>query len=274
MRIGDLTLEPGGPLFLLAGPCVIEDDELPFRVARELKQIAAEAGVPFVFKSSFDKANRTSVSGFRGPGPAHGFALLKAVRDEVGVPVMTDIHEIEHAEMAVGHVDLIQIPAFLCRQTDLLVAAGRSGLAVNVKKGQFMAPWDIGHSIEKVRSTGNTNVCVTDRGVSFGYNALVSDMRAIPEMQKFGVPVVFDATHSVQKPSAAGGKTGGDRSMAPVLARAAVAAGCDGVFAETHPDPDVALSDGPNMIPLREMAKLLRTLVAIRKALDETGARA
>ncbi|MCB9896600.1 MAG: 3-deoxy-8-phosphooctulonate synthase [Planctomycetes bacterium] len=273
MRIGPLTLDPGGPLFLLAGPCVLENDELPLRVARELKAIAADAGVPFVFKSSFDKANRTSLDGFRGPGAEKGLAQLARIRDAVDVPVMTDIHEVCHAEMAIGKVDLIQIPAFLCRQTDLLLAAGRSGLAVNVKKGQFMAPWDIVHSIEKVRSTGNTNVCVTDRGVSFGYNALVSDMRAIPEMQKFGVPVVFDATHSVQKPSAAGGKTGGDRSMAPILARAAVAAGCDGVFAETHPDPDVALSDGPNMIPLKQMPKLLATLVAIRRALDETGAR-
>ena len=268
MRIGSLQLPPGGPLFLLAGPCVIEDDRLPFAVARELKAMTDDLGVPFVFKASFDKANRTSLSGFRGPGPAEGLALLKAVRDEVGCPVMTDIHEVAHAQAATGQVDLVQVPAFLCRQTDLLLAAGRSGCAVNIKKGQFLAPWDMRHPIDKVLSTGNTDVCVTERGVSFGYNTLVSDMRAIPQMQGLGVPVIFDATHSVQMPSAAGGKSGGDRTMAPVLARAAVAAGCDGLFAETHPDPDKALSDGPNMIPLAEMAALLKTLKAIRAAVQ------
>ncbi len=268
MNVGPLDLRPGGPLFLLAGPCVIEDDELPFTVARSLKATTDALGMPFVFKASFDKANRTSLDGFRGPGAEEGMALLAAVRDEVGVPVMTDVHEIAHCELAAGKIDLIQIPAFLSRQTDLLLAAGRSGCAVNIKKGQFMAPWDIGHSIDKVTSTGNHAVMVTDRGVSFGYNTLVSDMRAIPEMQAFGVPVVFDATHSVQKPSAAGGKTGGDRTMAPVLARAAVAAGCDGVFAETHPDPDKALSDGPNMIPLDELPAVLATLQRIRAAVE------
>ena len=269
MKIGTLDLAPGGPLFLLAGPCVIEDDKMPFAIARELKGMTAELGIPFVFKASFDKANRTRADSFRGPGPEEGLAILAEVRRQVGVPVMTDIHEREHAALAKGKVDIVQIPAFLCRQTDLLVAAGESGCAVNIKKGQMVAPWDIGWSIEKVRGTGNTRVLVTERGASFGYNTLVNDMRAIPEMQKFGAPVVFDATHSVQKPSFDGGKSGGDRTMAPILARAAVAAGCDGVFAETHPDPDKALSDGPNMIYLRDMPRLLATLVAIRKAITE-----
>jgi 2-dehydro-3-deoxyphosphooctonate aldolase (KDO 8-P synthase) len=273
MKVGSITIEAGGPLFLLAGPCVIEDDKAPFAIARELAELTGELGIPFIFKASYDKANRTSIDSFRGPGPEEGLALLAAVREEVGVPVMTDIHEPEHAALAAGKVDMVQIPAFLCRQTDLLVAAGKSGCAVNVKKGQFVAPWDIGWSIEKVRSTGNEKVLVTERGVSFGYNTLVNDMRAIPEMAKFGAPVVFDATHSVQKPSFAGGKSGGDRTMAPLLARAAVAAGCDGVFAETHPDPDNALSDGPNMIPLGEMRAMIRSLLAIRRALDEEQGR-
>lgn len=268
MKAGPLHLPPGGPLFLLAGPCVLEDERSPFDIARTLRDLTAELGIPFIFKASFDKANRTAVDAFRGPGPEQGLALLAAIREELGVPVMTDIHTPEHAEAARGKVDLVQIPAFLCRQTDLLLAAGRSGCAVNIKKGQFLAPWDMGPAIEKVQSTGNQDVCVTDRGASFGYNTLVSDMRAIPQMQRFGVPVVFDATHSVQMPGGAGRSTSGDRTMAPVLARAAVAAGCDGLFIETHPDPDNALSDGPNMIPLDELPALLRTLLAIRAAIS------
>ncbi len=269
MRIGPLDFVRGGPLLVMAGPCVLEDDRSPFDVARTLKEMTGELGLPFVFKASYDKANRTSVDAFRGPGVREGLDLLGAIRDEVGVPVMTDVHEPAHCELAVGKVDLLQIPAFLCRQTDLLVAAGRSGLAVNVKKGQFLAPWDIEHCITKVKSTGNEDVCVTDRGVSFGYNTLVSDMRAIPQMQSFGVPVVFDATHSVQQPGGAGRSTSGDRTMAPVLARAAVAAGADGLFAETHPRPDEAKSDGPNMIPLGELAKLLATLKRVQAAVRE-----
>ncbi len=269
MRIGSLEFVSGGPLLLMAGPCVIEDDRAPFEIARQLKEMTAELGMPFVFKASYDKANRTSVNAFRGPGVEEGLALLGALREEVGVPVMTDVHEPEHCAMAVGKVDLIQIPAFLCRQTDLLVAAGQSGLAVNIKKGQFLAPWDMEHCLGKVRSTGNENVCLTDRGYSFGYNALVSDMRAIPQMQALGAPVIFDATHSVQQPGGAGGSTSGDRKMAPVLARAAVAAGADGVFAETHPDPDNAKSDGPNMIPLAELAGVLKTLQRVQAAVRE-----
>ncbi len=269
VHVGPLTLRRGGPLFLIAGPCVIEDDKLPFAVARELRDVCATLGVPFIFKSSFDKANRTRGGSFRGPGPKEGLALLAEVRRQVGVPVLTDIHEPAHAELAAGQVDCVQIPALLARQTDLLLAAGRSGCAVNVKKGQYMAPWDIGWCIEKVLSTGNRNVLVTERGVSFGYGALVSDLRAIPEMQKFGQPVVFDATHSTQHMSAGpAGTSAGDRELAKVLARAAVAAGCDGVFAETHPDPDRALSDGPNMIRLADMAVVMQTLVRIREAIE------
>jgi 2-dehydro-3-deoxyphosphooctonate aldolase (KDO 8-P synthase) len=267
VRAGALTLRRGGPLFLIAGPCVLEDDKLPFLVAREMRDLCASLGVPYIFKSSFDKANRTRASSFRGPGVQEGLALLAAVRREVGVPVLTDIHEPAHAEAAAGQVDVVQIPALLSRQTDLLLAAGHSGCAVNVKKGQFMAPRDIGWCIEKVTSTGNPNVMVTERGVSFGYGSLISDMRAIPWMQAFGKPVVFDATHSTQHMSGGpGGTSGGDREMAKLLARCAVAAGCDGVFAETHPDPDRALSDGPNMIRLADMAGVVKTLVKIRAA--------
>ena len=266
MRIGPLQIALDGPLFVLAGPCVLEDERSPFAIAERLRDMTAELGLPFVFKASYDKANRTAVDAFRGPGAREGLDLLAAIRDEVGVPVMTDVHEPEHCELAKGKVDLIQIPAFLCRQTDLLLAAGRSGIAVNVKKGQFLAPWDMGPVIEKVRSTGNEDVCVTDRGVSFGYNTLVSDMRAIPQMAALGVPVVFDATHSVQQPGGAGRSTSGDRTMAPVLAKAAVAAGAHGLFAETHPRPDEAKSDGPNMIPLDEMQALLATLKRVQEA--------
>lgn len=267
IRAGSLTLRRGGPLFLIAGPCVLEDDKLPFIVARELRDLCASLGVPFIFKSSFDKANRTRAASFRGPGAKEGIALLAAVRREVGVPVLTDIHEPAHAEACAGQVDVVQIPALLARQTDLLLAAGQSGCAVNVKKGQYMAPWDINWCIEKVTSTGNQNVLVTERGVCFGYGALISDMRAIPWMQKFGKPVVFDATHSTQHMSGGpGGTSGGDRELAKLLARCAVAAGCDGLFTETHPDPDKALSDGPNMIRLGDMPRVLKTLVAVRAA--------
>jgi len=274
VRVGALTLARGGPLFLLAGPCVIEDERMPFEVARTLRDLCAPLGVPFVFKASFDKANRTRGDSFRGPGAKEGLALLADVRKHVGVPVMTDIHEPAHAELAAGLVDMVQVPAMLSRQTDLLIAAGRSGCAVNVKKSQSMAPWDARWLIEKVASTGNPNVMVTERGVTHGYGTLINDMRAIPQMQAFGKPVVFDATHSTQLMSGGpggSGVSGGDREMAKVLARAAVAAGCDGVFAETHPDPDRALSDGPNMIRLQDMPALLATLVRIRQAVEGAG---
>jgi len=267
VKLGPLTLPPGGPLFLIAGPCVIEDERMPFAIATELRDLCASLGVPFVFKASFDKANRTRGSSFRGPGPKEGLALLAELRRTVGVPVLTDIHEPAHAEAAAGQVDCVQVPALLSRQTDLLVAAARSGCAVNVKKGQFMAPEDARWIIEKVTGAGNPDVLVTERGVSFGYHTLVSDMRGIPIMQAFGKPVVFDATHSTQRMSGGpDGTSGGDREMAKVLARCAVAAGCDGVFAETHPEPERARSDGPNMIRLRDMPALVRTLVKIRAA--------
>jgi len=270
VKLGPLTLAPGGPLFLIAGPCVIEDERMPFDIATELRDLCASLKVPFIFKASFDKANRTRGGSFRGPGPKEGFALLAELRRSLGVPVLTDIHEPAHAELAAGQVDCVQIPALLSRQTDLLVAAARSGCAVNVKKGQFMAPEDARWIIEKVTGAGNPNVLVTERGTSFGYHTLVSDMRGIPIMQGFGKPVVFDATHSTQRMSGGpDGTSGGDREMAKVLARAAVAAGCDGVFAETHPEPERAKSDGPNMIRLRDMAALVRTLVGIREACGE-----
>ena len=269
MKLGTHVIEAGSSLFLLAGPCVIEDDAMPFEVAQTLKDMTDSLGIPFVFKASFDKANRTSLESFRGPGPEEGISLLEQVKEQVGCAVMTDIHKTRQAELCAGRIDVLQVPAFLCRQTDLLLAAGQSGCTVNIKKGQFMAPWDIRYSIDKVTSTGNEDVMVTERGVSFGYNTLVSDMRAIPEVQKLGVPVVFDATHSVQQPSGSGGTTGGDRSMAPTLAKAAVAAGCNGIFTETHPNPDQALSDGPNMIPLDEMDGLLKTLVALHSVVTD-----
>jgi 2-dehydro-3-deoxyphosphooctonate aldolase (KDO 8-P synthase) len=267
VKLGPHVLRPGGPLFLIAGPCVIEDERMPFAIATELRDLCASLRVPFVFKASFDKANRTRGASFRGPGVKEGLALLADVRRTVGVPVLTDIHEPAHAEAAAGQVDCVQVPALLSRQTDLLVAAARSGCAVNVKKGQFMAPEDARWIIEKVTGAGNPNVLVTERGVSFGYHTLVSDMRGIPVMQAFGKPVVFDATHSTQRMSGGpDGTSGGDREMAKVLARAAVAAGCDGVFAETHPEPERAKSDGPNMIRLKDMPALVRTLVRIREA--------
>ncbi len=267
VKLGPLELRPGGPLFLIAGPCVIEDERMPFAIATELRDLCASLGVPFIFKASFDKANRTRGSSFRGPGVKEGLALLAEVRRTVGVPVLTDIHEPAHAEAAAGQVDCVQVPALLSRQTDLLVAAAESGCAVNVKKGQFMAPEDARWIIEKVTGAGNPNVLVTERGVAFGYHTLVSDMRGIPVMQAFGKPVVFDATHSTQRMSGGpDGTSGGDREMAKVLARCAVAAGCDGVFAETHPEPERAKSDGPNMIRLKDMPALVATLVRIREA--------
>lgn len=251
-----------GP-FILAGPCVIEDRDLVLRTAGELASISARLGLPLVFKSSFDKANRTSITSFRGPGLEAGLEILAAVKRETGLPVVTDIHTPDQAT-AVGEVaDVIQIPAFLCRQTDLLAAAAATGRVINIKKGQFLAPWDMKNAVNKVRESGNHRVWLTERGSTFGYNNLVVDMRSIPEMAKFGVPVVFDATHSVQLPGGLGGASGGQREYVPVLASAAVAAGASGVFLETHPDPDTALCDGPNSLPLDQMEGLLRRLKAL-----------
>ena len=248
-----------GP-FVLAGPCVIENREITLATASALAAVAARLGLPLVFKSSFDKANRTSVTSFRGPGLDEGLSILAEVKRETGLPVVTDIHHPEQAAPVAEVADVLQIPAFLCRQTDLLVAAAATGRVVNIKKGQFLAPWDMKNAVDKVRASGNDNVWLTERGSTFGYNNLVVDMRSITEMKKFDVPVVFDATHSVQIPGGLGEASGGQREYVPVLASAAVAAGADGVFMETHPDPDKALCDGPNSLPLNRVEGLLTRL--------------
>lgn len=259
----------GQPLLWILGPCVIESHELTLQIADTLAELGQRLALPLVFKASFDKANRTSGKSFRGPGLVEGLKTLAAVKARTGLPVTTDVHEISHVGPAAEVCDLLQIPAFLARQTDLLLAAGRTGRAVNVKKGQFMAPWDMKNVVAKMREVGNQRLLLTERGASFGYNTLVSDMRAIPWMQELGCPVIFDATHSVQMPGGAGDRSGGDRRMAPYLARAAVAAGCDGLFIETHPRPDEALSDGPNMIALGDLPALLDTCLRIRQAIAD-----
>jgi 2-dehydro-3-deoxyphosphooctonate aldolase (KDO 8-P synthase) len=269
VTIGDLTAGPGRPLLWIAGPCVIESHELTLSIADTLKALAERLELPLIFKASFDKANRTSGRSFRGPGLHEGLRTLENVKRRTGLPVTTDIHEISQIEAAAQVVDLLQIPAFLARQTDLLQAAGRTGVAVNVKKGQFMAPWDMKHVVSKMEEVGNRRVLLTERGATFGYGQLVSDMRSIPWMQDLGRPVIFDATHSVQMPSAKGDRSGGDRRMVPCLARAAVACGCDGLFLETHPRPDEALSDGPNMVRLDDFPALVECCLRIREALAE-----
>lgn len=256
----------GERLALIAGPCVIEDEIVTRDIAARLRDIAGELQMPFVFKASFDKANRTSVSSYRGPGLHRGLEILARVKEAVGIPVLSDVHEVCQVQPAAEVLDMLQIPAFLCRQTDLLVAAGESGLPINIKKGQFLAPIDMRHCVEKVRSTGNEAITLCERGTTFGYNNLVVDMRALMIMRSLGYPVIFDATHSVQLPGAAGGRSGGERQFIAPLARAAVAVGVDGVFAEVHPDPDNALCDGPNALPLADVEPLLRTLLEVRSA--------
>ena len=258
----------GGELFLIAGPCVLEHDALVLETAERLAALAAERAIPFVFKASFDKANRTSVKGVRGPGIDAGLELLGRVRARTGAPILTDVHLPEQCAQTAEVCDVLQIPAFLCRQTDLLFAAAETGRAVNVKKGQFLAPWDLRHSLAKCASTGNVNLLATERGTSFGYGRLVVDMTGFRHLAAAGYPVVFDATHSVQEPGARGDATGGDRSLAPVLARAALATGSvDGLFFEVHPDPDRAPSDGPNMVRLDEFAEVLDGCLRIHRAL-------
>jgi 2-dehydro-3-deoxyphosphooctonate aldolase (KDO 8-P synthase) len=254
-----------GQLFLIAGPCVIESEAHVRSMADALQCITADLGIPFIFKASFDKANRTSVKSFRGPGLVAGTQILGRLARETGLPVLTDVHEPGHCDTVAEAVDVLQIPAFLCRQTDLLVAAGRTGRAVNIKKGQFVAPWDMEHPVEKVRSMGNERVFLTERGASFGYNTLVVDYRSLPVMRHLA-PVVFDATHSVQQPSAAGGVSGGQPEFIPLLARAAVAAGVDGLFLEVHDDPSNAKSDGTNALDLKLLKPLLEKLLAIHAA--------
>jgi 2-dehydro-3-deoxyphosphooctonate aldolase (KDO 8-P synthase) len=265
VTVQNVTFGPGAPLALIAGPCVIEGAEACLTVARGLQAICAEVGLPWVFKASYDKANRSSGRSFRGPGLEEGLAALAHVRDTLGVPVTTDVHETADVERVAEVVDLVQIPAFLCRQTDLIAAAARTGRPVNVKKGQFLAPWDARNVVEKFHDAGGTQLLLTERGVSFGYNNLVVDMRSFPIMRGFGVPVVFDATHSVQLPGGQGRASGGQREFVPPLLRAAVAAGVDGLFMEVHNDPDQALCDGPNMVPLEELRPLLETAKRIHE---------
>ena len=266
MKLCGFNVGLDAPFFLIAGPCVIESEELALSTASDLKQITTELGIPFIYKSSFDKANRSSASSFRGPGMEAGLRILQKVKDELLVPVLTDVHEDTPLDEVASVVDVLQTPAFLCRQTNFIQNVARAGKPVNIKKGQFLAPWDMKNVVDKARAAGNDQIMVCERGVSFGYNNLVSDMRSLAAMRDTNAPVVFDATHSVQLPGGQGNVSGGQREFVPVLARAAIAAGVSGVFMETHPNPAEAMSDGPNAWPLGEMKSLLETL----KTLDDT----
>ncbi len=260
MQLCNFTVGNDQPFFLIAGPCVVESEALVMDTAGRLKELTQELGIPYIYKSSYDKANRTSHDSFRGPGVEKGLEILAKVRHELQLPVLTDVHEDSPLEEVASVVDVLQTPAFLCRQTNFIQNVARQGLPVNIKKGQFLAPWDMGNVVEKARAVGNDQIMVCERGVSFGYNYLVSDMRALVVMRETGCPVVFDATHSVQMPGGQGSSSGGQREFVPTLARAAVAVGVAGLFMETHPDPDRALSDGPNSWPLAKMGELLETL--------------
>jgi 2-dehydro-3-deoxyphosphooctonate aldolase (KDO 8-P synthase) len=266
IRLGRTRLGGGGPLFLIAGPCVIESPRHPGQVAARLKDITGELGIPFIFKASYDKANRSSLGSYRGPGIERGLEILSGVRDRLGVKVLTDVHDVSQVEKAAQVADVLQIPAFLCRQTDLVLEAARTGKVVNVKKGQFMAPWDMKGVMEKAASTGNRNLMVTERGFSFGYNNLIVDMRSFPAMRTFGHPVVFDITHSVQRPGGLGDRSGGDAHFIDTLGPAGVAAGVHGLFMEVHENPARALSDGPNAYRLSRLPRLLRRLLRIHAA--------
>jgi len=260
-----LSISNSQPFTLIAGPCQLENEKHAMSVAEKLKEIAQKLGIGLIYKTSFDKANRTSLNGKRGTGLEKSLPIFDKIRNDLDIPVLTDIHAIDQCEIVSKHVDVLQIPAFLCRQTDLLVAAAKTGKIINVKKGQFLAPWDMVNVTKKIEDSGNKNILVTERGASFGYNTLVSDMRSLPIMAKNGYPVVFDATHSVQQPGGMGDKSGGQREFVEYLARAAIAVGVAAVFMETHPDPDNAPSDGPNMVPLSKMESLLKQLVLIDK---------
>jgi 2-dehydro-3-deoxyphosphooctonate aldolase (KDO 8-P synthase) len=262
-----LKIGEGLPLSLISGPCVIESEDFTLKMAVEIRKICDRLNIPFVFKSSFDKANRTSADSFRGQSLEEGLRILQRVKDEVGVPILTDIHESQQAAIVAEVADILQIPAFLCRQTDLLVAAAATGRTVNVKKGQFLAPWDMKQVVRKLEASGTNKILLTERGTSFGYNTLVVDFRALPQMRALGYPVVFDATHSVQMPGGQGNRSGGQREFVPHLARAAAAIGIDALFMEVHENPDKALSDGPNMVPLAELETLLRQLLKVREAI-------
>lgn len=267
-QLENIQIGRGAPLIIIAGPCVIENEHTTRETAAYLKRLTDEMDLPLIFKASFDKANRTSIESYRGPGLEKGLATLAAIKKEFDIPVISDVHEVGQIQPAAEVLDILQIPAFLCRQTDFLLAAARSGKPLNVKKGQFLAPWDVANIVEKIRSTGPRKIFLTDRGTMFGYNNLVVDFRGISIMQATGCPVIFDATHSVQLPGGAGSRSGGQREHAPTLAKAAVAAGADGIFMEVHPNPDEALCDGPNSLPLSDLRHLLTQLKAIRQAVD------
>ncbi len=270
VTVGNVSFDNAAPLALIAGPCQLESRQHALDIAGRLKEICARLGIGLVYKSSFDKANRTSLGGKRGAGLDAAMPVFDEVREKLGLPVITDIHNEEQCALVAPHVDILQIPAFLSRQTDLLIAAAKTGKVVNVKKGQFLAPWDMKNVVAKITASGNPNVMVTERGASFGYNTLVSDMRALPVMAEIGAPVIFDATHSVQQPGGQGGSSGGDRRFVETLARAAVAVGVAGIFIETHEDPDNAPSDGPNMVPLDKMPGLLERLIAFDRVAKGT----
>lgn len=266
---GPFKIGGGNPLALIAGPCVIESEKGAMGIAEKLKRITEELNVPFIFKASYDKANRSSIKSFRGPGLIEGLKIFKKIKSDLGIPVLSDVHKEEEVEPAAEVLDVLQIPAFLCRQTDLLVKASESGKPVNVKKGQFMAPWDMKNVVDKLEASGNTNILLTERGATFGYNNLVVDMRSLVLMREYGYPVVFDSTHSLQQPGGQGTRSGGQREMIPDLARGAVGVGCDALFMETHPDPDQALSDGPNMLKLELLPELLEQLIALDQVVRE-----
>ncbi|MEK9954112.1 MAG: 3-deoxy-8-phosphooctulonate synthase [Pelagibacteraceae bacterium] len=263
VKCANFEIANNHPFTLIAGPCQLESEEHAMKVSTELKKITTDLKINLIYKTSFDKANRTSLKGKRGLGLEKSLSIFDKIRKEVGIPVLTDVHTAEQCAVVAPHVDVLQIPAFLCRQTDLLIAAAKTGKIINVKKGQFLAPWDMANVIKKLEESGNKNILITERGASFGYNTLVSDMRALPIMAKYGYPIVFDATHSVQQPGGMGEKSGGQREFVPFLSRAAIAVGVGAIFMETHEDPDNAPSDGPNMVPLKEIKGLLKQLVSI-----------
>ncbi len=271
MKLCDYEVGLDQPIFLIAGTCVFESEQMALDTAGQLKEITAELGVPFIYKSSFDKANRSSKDSFRGPGMDEGLRILQMVKQQIGVPVLTDVHEDTPLDEVASVVDIMQTPAFLCRQTNFILKVASQGKPVNIKKGQFLAPWDMKHVVNKAKSTGNEQIMVCERGASFGYNNLVSDMRSLAVMRETECPVVFDATHSVQLPGGQGTSSGGQREHVPVLARAATAVGVSGLFMETHPDPECALSDGPNSWPLGKMKALLTTLVELDKTVKQAG---
>jgi 2-dehydro-3-deoxyphosphooctonate aldolase (KDO 8-P synthase) len=269
VKIGDVKIGEDGPLFLISGPCVIENEDTTFKVAHFLKGIAQSMNIPVIFKSSYDKANRTSIASFRGPGLTRGLEILREVKAATGLPILSDIHQVSEIEKAAEILDIIQIPAFLSRQTDLIVEASKTHLPINIKKGQFLSPWDMEQVVLKAASGGNNNILLTERGTCFGYNSLITDMRSISVMKTFGYPVIFDGTHSVQLPGGRGTSSGGQREFVAPLSKAAIAAGADGIFLEIHPDPDSALSDGPNSLPFEHLESLLMVLKKIHQIVRE-----